>query len=205
MTAARQDATDEMLMVRYQRGDARAFAEIVERHSRFVYNFVLRTVRDPAAAEALSLEVFFRVVQDAAKFKHEASFCTWLYGIVQDVCTSFGRHPSGRAPDSVRARPPERPERPHAGAPQADGPTSERPQGAPASSDVGRRTLEAIDALPDDLREVYLLRELSRLPFREIAELTGAAESTVKGRMRYALDRLQQALAGFEEYARALR
>jgi len=59
--------------------------------------------------------------------------------------------------------------------------------------------------LPDEQREVFLLRELANLPFRDIAEITGVGENTVKSRMRYALDRLQLALAEFEEYARALR
>jgi RNA polymerase sigma-70 factor (ECF subfamily) len=52
---------------------------------------------------------------------------------------------------------------------------------------------------------VFLLREIADLPFRDIAEITGASENTVKSRMRYALDRLKQALSEFEEYARALR
>jgi RNA polymerase sigma-70 factor (ECF subfamily) len=43
------------------------------------------------------------------------------------------------------------------------------------------------------------------LPFKEIAEVVGVPENTVKSRMRYALERLQDALSEFEEYARALR
>ena len=52
---------------------------------------------------------------------------------------------------------------------------------------------------------MFLLREIANLPFKEIADVTGVGENTVKSRMRYALDRLQEALAEFEEYARALR
>ena len=63
----------------------------------------------------------------------------------------------------------------------------------------------AVEALPDDQREVFLLREGSNLPFKEIAEITGVSENTVKSRMRYALERLQQALSDYEEYAHALR
>ena len=62
-----------------------------------------------------------------------------------------------------------------------------------------------VDSLPDDQREVFLLREVANLPFRDIAEITGVGENTVKSRMRYALDRLKDALCDFEEYARALR
>ena len=62
-----------------------------------------------------------------------------------------------------------------------------------------------MDELPDEQREVFLLREVSNVSFKEIAEIVGAPENTVKSRMRYALERLQAALSDFEEYARALR
>ena len=53
--------------------------------------------------------------------------------------------------------------------------------------------------------EVFLLREQAGVPFKEIAGLTGVNENTVKSRMRYALERLQETLSEYEEYARALR
>ena len=65
--------------------------------------------------------------------------------------------------------------------------------------------MAAVDDLPDEQREVFLLREVSNVPFKEIAEIVGIPENTVKSRMRYALERLQAALSDFEEYARALR
>jgi RNA polymerase sigma-70 factor (ECF subfamily) len=49
------------------------------------------------------------------------------------------------------------------------------------------------------------MREVSSLPFKEIAQIVGVPENTVKSRMRYALERLQAALSEFEEYARGLR
>ena len=57
------------------------------------------------------------------------------------------------------------------------------------------RMAAAIDALPDDQREVFLLRQMSGLSFREIGETVGAPENTVKSRMRYALDKLREELA----------
>jgi RNA polymerase sigma-70 factor (ECF subfamily) len=67
------------------------------------------------------------------------------------------------------------------------------------------RITTAVETLPDDQREVFLMREASNLPFKEIAEITGVSENTVKSRMRYALERLQAALSDYEEYARALK
>jgi RNA polymerase sigma-70 factor (ECF subfamily) len=72
-------------------------------------------------------------------------------------------------------------------------------------TELKERIQKAVDKLPDEQREVFLLREIAGLPFKEIAEVTGIAENTVKSRMRYALERLQEALAEYEEYSRALR
>lgn len=86
MVAARGDATDEMLMVRYQRGDREAFAELVRRYKTPIYNFSIRQLRQPNAAEDVTQDVFLRVVQNAAEFKHEARFSTWLYTIARNLC-----------------------------------------------------------------------------------------------------------------------
>jgi RNA polymerase sigma-70 factor (ECF subfamily) len=203
-TVDQTEASDEMLMVRYQRGDRSAFAELVKRHQRAVYNFALRHLRHPNAAEDVTQEAFLRVVQNASEFKHEARFGTWLFTITRNLCVDqlrrleHRRHPSldqpatsgeGRALGDAVADP-------H--------PRSSVERGA-VSAELGLRIVEAIEALPEDQREVFLLREVGLVPFKDIARITGAGENTVKSRMRYALDRLQQTLAEFEEYARALR
>ena len=54
--------------------------------------------------------------------------------------------------------------------------------------------MQALDALPEDQREVFLLREYEGIPFAGIAEVTGAPVPTVKSRMRYALEALRRAL-----------
>jgi RNA polymerase sigma-70 factor (ECF subfamily) len=74
-----------------------------------------------------------------------------------------------------------------------------------SDGELRRGILKAIDSLPDDQREVFLLRQLGGVPFAEIARMTGTPENTVKSRMRYALERLQKELRDYEEYARALR
>jgi RNA polymerase sigma-70 factor (ECF subfamily) len=71
--------------------------------------------------------------------------------------------------------------------------------------ELSTRMLGAIDALPDDQREVFLLRQVHALQFKEIADITAVSENTVKSRMRYALERLQSALAEYQDYAEELR
>jgi RNA polymerase sigma-70 factor (ECF subfamily) len=206
MPAAEGDATDEMLMVRYQRGDTHAFATLVGRHTRPVYSFVFRQLRDVSVAEEVTQDVFMRVVQNAGEFKHEARFSTWLYSITRNLCVDQLRRLSHRrhaSLDSPRASGGD--DAPTLGDSVAD----PHPKASAERSAEATRVLDsivrAVEALPDEQREVFLLREVAELPFKEIAEITDTPENTVKSRMRYALDRLREALSDFEEYARALR
>ena len=66
------------------------------------------------------------------------------------------------------------------------------------------RMRKAIDALPEEQREVFLLREEADLSFKEIADIVGISENTVKSRMRYALTKLRELLEEYEDMARAL-
>src|ERR1700733_2874034 len=82
----RADISDEMLMIRYQRGDKTAFTLLVRRHQGPLYNFAMRQLRVQSAAEDVVQEAFVRVVQNAADFKHEARFTTWVYTITRNLC-----------------------------------------------------------------------------------------------------------------------
>jgi RNA polymerase sigma-70 factor (ECF subfamily) len=196
------ELSDEDLMVRYQRGERQAFVVLVRRHQQVLYNFALRQLRAPSAAEDVVQEAFVRVVQNATEFKHESRFLTWAFTIVRNLCIDQARknalrkHPSL---DESRGTS----EGPTLGEQLPDPKASTERNATDAELRV--RIQKAVDTLPEEQREVFLLREISSLPFKEIAEITGVAENTVKSRMRYALERLQQALEEYEEYARALR
>lgn len=201
----REEVTDEVLMLRFQAGDRSAFASLVRKHKTPIYNFVLRLVRTTSVAEDLVQDVFVKIVQSAIDFKHESKFSTWAYAIARNICIDHLRKMTFRQ---------------HASLDQAignepDGPTllDRTPDVHPSATvdravigqEVGRRITRCVESLPTDQREVFLLRELANLPFKEIATITGVPENTVKSRMRYALERLQESLAEYEDYARALR
>ncbi len=200
-----EEVSDEVLMVRFQAGERAAFVSLVRKHKTALYNFVLRLVRSPSAAEDLVQDVFVKIVQSAVDFKHEAKFSTWAYTIARNLCIDHIRKMSLRQHASL--------DQARGDAP--DGPTllDRTPDVHPSASvdrkvigaELGERITRCVDALPDEQREVFLLRELADLPFKEIATITGVPENTVKSRMRYALERLQEGLAEYEDYARALR
>lgn len=206
MGAAPGEPTDEMLMVRYQRGDREAFAALLRRYKSSIYNFSLRQLRAPSLAEDVTQDVFLRVVQNAGEFKHEARFSTWLYTIARNLCVDQLRKLGHRRHASLDQPAPGAPED---GAPLVEAIAATHPTASVERSAVATQMAasieRALDALPEEQREVFLLREVGNLPFRDIAQMTGVGENTVKSRMRYALDRLQEALAEYEDYARALR
>jgi len=203
----REEVPDEALMLRYQGGDRGAFASLVKRHKTPVYNFILRQIRSTSLAEDLTQDVFVRVVQSAADFRHSARFSTWVYTIARNLCidqlrkAQLRRHPSLDQPAGT--------------SPEDDGPTlGERMADAHPSKTVDRAAIgrelgdhikSAVEALPEDQREVFLLREIGNIPFKDIAGMIGVPENTVKSRMRYALERLQRALGEYEDYARSLK
>ena len=73
------------------------------------------------------------------------------------------------------------------------------------SRELAVRLRQAIEALPDEQREIFLLREVADLQFNEIANVIGCPENTVKSRMRYALEKLREALEEYRDLARAVQ
>lgn len=192
-------------MLRYQGGDRSAFAVLVRRHKTAVYNFILRHIRTPSLAEDLTQDVFVRVVQSAAEFRHSARFTTWAYTIARNLCidqarkAKLRRHPSLDQPSGSDEDGPSLGER------TADEHHSRTVDRSAIGREVGGHIQRAVDDLPEDQREVFLLREVANIPFKDIATMLGVPENTVKSRMRYALERLQRALAEYEDYAKSLK
>jgi RNA polymerase sigma-70 factor (ECF subfamily) len=203
-SAGPAEITDEALMTRYQRGDVEAFASLVHRHKKPIFNFVLRQIKASAPAEDLTQEVFLRIVESAGSFKHESRFSTWAYTIARNLCVDHLRRASYRRHPSL-----EQSEGADEGRPLGDQLPDLHPRASTERSAVSHeiqlKVVAAVEALPAEQREVFLLRHVADLPFQEIANITDTPENTVKSRMRYALERLQEALTDFEEYARALR
>jgi RNA polymerase sigma-70 factor (ECF subfamily) len=193
---------DEELLDRFRAGDARAFDELMRRHRTPLFNFILRSVRHRETAEEILQDTWIRILQGAAGFQQAAKFSTWAYTVARNLCIDHARKASLRKHPSLDHGPRDREDGPTLG----DSVRDQRPHADrnAIGKELQARLLDAIAALPPDQREVFLLREHADLPFKEIAAIVGAPENTVKSRMRYALERLQEALAEYEDYARAL-
>jgi RNA polymerase sigma-70 factor (ECF subfamily) len=169
-------------MLRFQAGDARAFEALVRRHRTPVFSFLLRLTGDRGRAEDLCQDAFLKVVRSADAWEPRARFQTWLYAIARNLAVDEARRQAFRRADSLDDAP---------AAAVAEDPGPDRR----AEAALLRPKLEAaLAALPEEQREVFLLREYAGLRFHEIAEVTRTAENTVKSRMRYALEGLREKL-----------
>jgi RNA polymerase sigma-70 factor (ECF subfamily) len=184
------ERSDEVLMLAFKRGEVRAFELLVARHRGPVFNFILRYVGQRPRAEDLLQETWLKVVRSAKDYEPKARFSTWVYTLARNLCVDASRKESYRQAASLDV------------ADLDDGaPLSERLPAAGVSAERGAHNarlrpllMKALANLPPDQREVFLLREYQGMPFKDIAEVVGAGEPTVKSRMRYALEGLRKAL-----------
>jgi len=188
-------------MIAYQAGDVAAFEELVVRYERPLWGYLRRFVRDGAVAEDLLQEVFLRVVRAAESWRPDARFGSWIYTVARNLCTDHARRAASRRARSLDA--PAQPSGDDDSSPKrlldrvdAKIPGSERET---LSRELREHLDRAIDELPRDQREVFILREMMDLPFAEIAATVGAPEGTVKSRMSLALQKLREAMAAFYE------
>ncbi len=83
-----------------QAGDLAPASEIYDRYSTHVYNFAYRFLRNTAAAEDATQEVFMRVIKHANQYKSEAKFSTWLFTITANWCRDFMRKADNKRKES---------------------------------------------------------------------------------------------------------
>ena len=191
------DTADEDLMVMYQKGEVRAFEVLLSRHRKPVFNFILRFVGDRETAEDLLQEAFMRVIKGAEAYKRQAKFTTWLYTIARNLCVDQTRRRKHRKHASLDAP---------MDTSEESGTLLDVIPGNEMASDrksVNKQLHEqmqrAIAGLSEEQREVFLMREFLDMPFKQIADVVGVPENTVKSRMRYALEKLRLELDEYKD------
>ena len=197
-----RDEADEALMLAYQEGDVRAFEILLTRHRKPVFNFILRFVGSRELAEDLLQETFLRVIKGAARYERKAKFTTWLYTIARNLCVDQSRRAKHRKAQSLDA--------PMSNSGESGSlldvvPGKDLPSDrAAVSKELHGKIHQALNNLSEEQREVFLMREFLDMPFKQIADVVGVPENTVKSRMRYALEKLRLELDEYKAMAKAL-
>ena len=180
--------SDEALLARYGRGDAAAFDLLYRRHEMRVWRYLERNVGNRATADELMQEVWFAVARDAARYQPSARFTTWLFTIAHnrmiDSIRTSRRHTSldtlGYEAEAVVE---------HLTSDPSAGPLA-----AAVARDQAGALVRALENLPDEQREAFLLQIEGDLSVEEIAAITDSSFETTKSRLRYARTKLRELL-----------
>jgi RNA polymerase sigma-70 factor, ECF subfamily len=167
-------------------GSQDALAELYDRYAPLAYGVALRVLGDPARAEDVVQEAFMRIWNNAASFDAQrGSLRTWLLTAVRNRSIDYqrGRHAHERRELELQ---PELAE----GSPRSD------PWRQVSLSMERSAVLEALDSIPAEQRQAVELAFFAGYSHREIADMTRVPLSTVKGRMRLALEKLSSYLQG---------
>ena len=182
---------DEELVALAQKGDQRAFEELVERHKQKAYRIAFDFSRDREEAKDLSQDAFLKAYMNINKFDGRSGFYTWFYRILVNVCLDYRRRKQ-RAPSESYE------EKIESGAELNHGSDAvPLPEQMVAAGQVSRKVGAALEALPPKQRTAFILRNHEGLSIREIAQTMQTAEGTVKVHLHRAVRALRQSLAGF--------
>ena len=153
-------------------GQAAAFERLVREFGDRIYRFVRRLAGE-CWAEDLTQEVFLRVFQSIGSCRPTGRFESWLFTIANNLCIDHARRRRPEAPLDLEA------------------------EGREEENERRAAILKAVERLPFDQKQVFLLREEGGLSFKEIAEMTGCPLNTALGRMHYAMEALRKSLKAY--------
>jgi len=187
------DGTDPevALMLRVQRGDRDAFAELVARWQQPVWSFVLRSLGNESDAEDVAQAVFVQAWKAAGRYRPTARFSTWLFTIARNLCLNElrrrARHPaeSLEAP-AVSGEEHTRPQLPDTAQPQ--------PGEALLLRELESRLAAALAALPETQRTALLLSQRDELSYEEISAVLGCSLNATKSLIFRARETLKHRL-----------
>lgn len=190
--------TDEALMAQYAQGQAAAFNALYARHELSVWRYVQRSVQNASTADELTQELWFAVARAAPSYeagRNGAKFRTWLFTLahhrIVDHWRAFKPHDSiaidNDDDEAVQLRA------------QLIADSGFGPVRQIESREQAQALIAAVEALPREQREAFLMQAEGGLSVQEIADATGTTHETAKSRLRYARSKLKAELAEFAE------
>jgi RNA polymerase sigma-70 factor (ECF subfamily) len=169
-------------------GETARYAELVERYERRLLHTMVRAIGDRADAEELTQEAFVRAYFALPSYDPQFAFSTWLFKIAINLSINH-RKKQGRDRERLAESVNEPPDGASPSKPAS-------PAGSAESGELAEKIRDAIDRLPDEFRDIFVMRHFYELSYREICDATGLPMGTVKSRLIRARRRLGQELGG---------
>lgn len=165
---------DSVLVKQALKGDETAFEEIVRRYERTIYNVAYRMVRNHDDSLDITQTVFVKAYRKLSSFNPSYKLFSWLYAIAVNESINYIKKQSRMVPTDLDL-----------------GVDQRTPADAVASAEVGEQIQTALMGLSLDYRIVVVLKYFLEMSYREIAEIVGIPEKTVKSRLYTARERLR--------------
>ena len=177
--------SDQDLVKLYLNGDESVLAELIKRHKTKIYTSIYLLVKDQYLAEDIFQEAFIKVINTlrSGRYNEEGKFLPWVMRISHNLVIDHFRREK-RSPTIT----------------SADGTDilnslqilEESTEDKSLKNQTHADLREMIRLLPDDQKEVLIMRHYADLSFKDIADLTEVSINTALGRMRYALSNLRK-------------
>lgn len=179
--AMAQERDDSALMLRYQDGDVAAFEILYRRHKDAIYRYLLRLSGHRDTAEDVFQEVWGKIVKARSSYRPTAKFTTFLYRVAHNCFIDHVRRNKRHANSTTLE-------------PELHSDQGETLELATERSLARERLEAALETLPDEQRDAFLLSEEGGLSVDQIASVTGCNRETAKSRVRYATNKLRNAI-----------
>ncbi|MBB6093973.1 RNA polymerase sigma-70 factor (ECF subfamily) [Povalibacter uvarum] len=178
--------SDEALMQLYAQGDQEAFRTLYLRHRGRLHRFIRRIARDKSVADEVFQETWIAIIDGRSRYVATARFVTFLFSIAQKRLAHHRRQGRTQGSNTEASA--------DLGESTALAQSSDEPDRSAENESLGRALLHAVEQLPIEQREAFLLKAEGDLTVTEIAEVTGVGSETAKSRLRYAFNRLRHEL-----------
>ena len=181
--------SDEQLVRKAQADDERAFGELVHRYESKVYSLALKMLRNPEDAEDVLQDTFLRAYRGIKSFQGHSTFSTWIYRITANSALMRLRKkqlPMVSIDDADERETPIN---------IADWSPSPVEQLLSQETQVAMN--EAIEALPPEFRQVFVLRDIEELSNAEVADILDLSVAAVKSRLHRARLKVRNRLAAY--------
>jgi RNA polymerase sigma-70 factor (ECF subfamily) len=173
-----REMTDEKLMQRYAKGDAKAFDQLYARHRAPLYRYFNRQVNNAATANDLYQGAWEKIIKARNKYRPNAPFSVWMYRIAHNHLVDHYRRLRPEDPMETEVLSDHQPD----------------PAQGAIVGEQNEQLRAGITALPMEQRDTLLLKLETGLKMEEIARVTGVSRETVKSRLRYAVNKLKRSL-----------
>lgn len=181
--------SDEQIIEQALTGDADAFGEIVRRWERRIYALTYGMLGREEDARDATQDTFIAAFRNLRGFRGDAKVSSWLHRIAINQCISRHRRAKVRKESSLE----DEIENAHNASFLA--PVREAPANVAETRERAQAVRRAVTALPQELREVIVMKEFEELTFQQIADALDIPLSTVKSRLYTALKQLRLRLA----------